>query len=100
MLQVHCEKKHTTIKTADLTYEGHGTKASDLCGVLGFVDDQGRIHLTSNFEFVEMKPKLTDFHSTAPSTNGAEETKLNVSSSRLDLCRITGSRLDLESRSG
>lgn len=88
MLDIQVEKKNTTIKTADLTYEGNGRKSSDLCGILGFVDDQGRIHLTSNFDLFEMKPKLTDFHPTTSISNGGEETKLSVKEFRSIYFRI------------
>ena len=79
MLHIDFDASTTTVKTADVTYEGHGTKSSDLCGVLGFVDDRGHVHLTSNFAVYTMRPKLTDFH---PTSNGAhvadEGNKLNV----------------------
>lgn len=77
ILQIQFHGKTTALKTADVTYEGHGEKSSELGAVLGFVDDQGQIHLTSNFELVHLRPKLTDFASTLPS-NSLEETKLNV----------------------
>ena len=83
MLQIEFDASTTTVKTADVTYEGHGTKSSDLCGILGFVDDRGHVHLTSNFDVYTMRPKLTDFH---PTPNAAqrtsEESKLNVSQRR------------------
>ena len=79
MLHVQFDASTTTIKTADLTYEGQATKSSDLCGILGFVDDQGHIHLTSNFDVYHMRPKLTDFNITPEKTLINEENKLDVS---------------------
>ncbi|CAF0752735.1 unnamed protein product [Rotaria sordida] len=67
----------TNIKTADLTYEGHGIKSSDLCGILGFVDDQGHIHLSSNFHLYTMRPKLTDFNIQLEQNLNNEDNKLN-----------------------
>ncbi|CAF4827963.1 unnamed protein product, partial [Rotaria socialis] len=67
----------TSIKTADITYEGQATKSSELCGILGFVDDQGHIHLSSNFALYSMRPKLTDFNTETKSTPTTEDTKLN-----------------------
>lgn len=78
MLDIQFDKSTTTIKTADLTYEGHGTKSSDLCGILGFVDDEGHIHLSSNFDLYTMRPKLTDFNLTLEKESNPEENKLNV----------------------
>jgi hypothetical protein len=78
MLDIQFDASTTTIKTADITYEGQGTKSSDLCGVLGFVDDQGHIHLSSNFHLYTMRPKLTDFNLTSEKTLANEENKLNV----------------------
>ena len=82
MTHIQFDASSTTIKTADLTYEGHSTKSSDLCGILGFVDDQGQIHLTSNFDVYNMRPKLTDFHLSLEKDANNEETKLNVSKPR------------------
>lgn len=74
LLDIEFNSSQTTIKTADLTYEGQGVKSTDLCGVLGFVDDQGHIHLSSNFDVYTMRPKLGDFHATI----NKDETKLDV----------------------
>lgn len=74
MRDIHFDSSRTTIKTADLTYEGQGVKSSELCGVLGFVDDQGHIHLSSNFDVYSMRPKLGDFNVSI----NKEETKLDV----------------------
>ena len=82
MLDVQFNASTSTIKTADLTYEGNSTKSSDLCGVLGFVDDQGQIHLTSNFDLYSMRPKLTDFNLTLERNPNNDEAKLNVSKPR------------------
>lgn len=79
MVDIQFDSSTTTIKTADLTYEGHGIKSSDLCGILGFVDDQGHIHLSSNFDVYTMRPKLTDFSLTLDKSYNPEENKLNVS---------------------
>ncbi len=78
MLDIQFDASTTTIKTADLTYEGSGIKSSDLCGILGFVDDQGHIHLSSNFDVYTMRPKLTDFNLTSEQNSNHEENKLNV----------------------
>jgi hypothetical protein len=78
MLDIQFNTSTTTIKTADLTYEGHGTKSSDLCGILGFVDDEGHIHLSSNFDVYTMRPKLTDFNLTSGNDFNNEDNKLNV----------------------
>ncbi|CAF4233093.1 unnamed protein product, partial [Adineta steineri] len=77
MVDIQFNKSTTTIKTTDLTYEGHGTKSSDLCGILGFVDDQGHIHLSSNFDLYTMRPKLTDFNLTVEQNLNKEESTLN-----------------------
>jgi len=77
MLDIQFDKSTTTIKTSDLTYEGHGTKSSDLCGILGFVDDQGHIHLSSNFDLYTMRPKLTDFNLTLEKDSNNEKNKLD-----------------------
>jgi hypothetical protein len=82
MVDIQFDKSSTTIKTADLTYEGHGTKSSDLCGILGFVDDQGHIHLSSNFDLYTMRPKLTDFNLTLEKNLNNEENKLDVRAKR------------------
>jgi len=74
LLDIQFDSSQTTIKTADLTYEGQGVKSTDLCGVLGFVDDQGHIHLSSNFDVYTMRPKLGDFNVTI----NKDETKLDV----------------------
>ena len=34
LLDIQFDSSQTTIKTADLTYEGQGVKSTDLCGVL------------------------------------------------------------------
>ncbi|CAF3382361.1 unnamed protein product [Rotaria sp. Silwood2] len=81
MLDIEFNATTTSIKTADLTYEGHATKSSDLCGILGFVDDQGHIHLSSNFDLFTMRPKLTDFNITLEQNLNNEDNKL----SRTDL---------------
>ncbi|CAF1203648.1 unnamed protein product [Adineta ricciae] len=81
MLDIQFDTTTTTIKTADLTYEGQNTKSSDLCGVLGFVDDQGHIHLSSNFDLYSMRPKLTDFNVTISQNLNNDDNKL----SRTDL---------------
>lgn len=73
LLDIEFGSSKTTIKTADLTYEGQGVKSTDLCGVLGFVDDQGHVHLSSNFDVYTMRPKLGDFHATI----NRDETKLD-----------------------
>jgi hypothetical protein len=78
MLDIQFDKSTTTIKTADITYEGHGIKSSDLCGILGFVDDQGHIHLSSNFDVYTMRPKLTDFNLISEKDLKNEENKPNV----------------------
>ncbi len=78
MVDIQFDASSTTIKTADLTYEGHGTKSSDLCGILGFVDEQGHIHLSSNFDLYTMRPKLTDFNLTLDKSFNPEENKLSV----------------------
>jgi len=78
MLDIQFDKSTTTIKTADITYEGHGIKSSDLCGILGFVDDQGHIHLSSNFDVYTMRPKLTDFNLISEKDLNNEENKPNV----------------------
>ncbi|CAF0726263.1 unnamed protein product [Adineta steineri] len=77
MVDIQFNKSTTTIKTTDLTYEGQGTKSSDLCGILGFVDDQGHIHLSSNFDLYTMRPKLTDFNLTVEQNLNKEESTLN-----------------------
>ncbi|UJR31691.1 hypothetical protein I4U23_019172 [Adineta vaga] len=77
MLDIQFDTSTTTIKTADLTYEGHSTKSSDLCGILGFVDDQGHIHLSSNFDLYTMRPKLTDFNVTLAQNLNIDDNKLN-----------------------
>lgn len=79
MLDIQFDGSATSMKTADLTYEGHATKSSDLCGILGFVDDQGHIHLSSNFDLYTMRPKLTDFRMKQPEISNSQENKLNVS---------------------
>ena len=78
MLDIQFDGSTTTVKTADLTYEGHGIKSSDLCGVLGFVDDQGHIHLSSNFDLYTMRPRLTDFNLTLDKAFNNEDNKLSV----------------------
>jgi hypothetical protein len=78
MIDIQFDGSTTTIKTADLTYEGHGMKSSDLCGVLGFVDDQGHIHLSSKFDLYTMRPKLTDFNLISEKNLNNEDNKLNV----------------------
>jgi hypothetical protein len=78
MVDIQFDASSTTIKTADLTYEGHGTKSSELCGILGFVDEQGHIHLSSNFDLYTMRPKLTDFNLTLDKSFNPEENKLSV----------------------
>ena len=78
MLDIQFDTTTTTIKTADLTYEGQNTKSSDLCGVLGFVDDQGHIHLSSNFDLYSMRPKLTDFNVTIGENLNNDDNKLSV----------------------
>jgi len=78
MLDIQFGKSTTIIKTSDITYEGHGTKSSDLCGVLGFVDDEGHIHLSSNFDLYTMRPKLTDFNLTLENDSNNEANKLDV----------------------
>jgi hypothetical protein len=75
MLDIQFDASTTTIKTADLTYEGYGTKSSDLCGILGFVDDQGHIHLSSNFDVYTMRPKLTDFNLTSEKNSNHEDNR-------------------------
>ncbi|CAF1584778.1 unnamed protein product [Rotaria sp. Silwood1] len=78
MVDIQFNTTTTNIKTADLTYEGHATKSSDLCGILGFVDDQGHIHLSSNFHLYTMRPKLTDFNIKLDDQNiNNEDNKLN-----------------------
>ncbi len=76
MLDIQFDKSTTTIKTSDITYEGYGTKSSDLCGILGFVDDQGHIHLSSNFDLYTMRPKLTDFNLISEQNMNNEDNKL------------------------
>jgi hypothetical protein len=78
MLDIQFNLTSTTIKTADLTYEGQGMKSSELCGILGFVDDQGHIHLSSNFDLYTMRPKLTDFNLTLDRDSNNETNKLDV----------------------
>jgi hypothetical protein len=78
MLDIQFNLTSTTIKTADLTYEGQGMKSSELCGILGFVDDQGHIHLSSNFDLYTMRPKLTDFNLTLDRDSNNEANKLDV----------------------
>ena len=78
MRDIQFDTASTTIKTADLTYEGQRTKSSELCGILGFVDDQGHIHLSSNFDLYTMRPKLTDFNSTLAKDSSKEVMKLEV----------------------
>ena len=78
MLDIQFGGSITNIKTSDLTYEGHRTKSSDLCGILGFVDEQDRIHLSSNFDLYTMRPKLTDFTDKFGQNSNNEESKLNV----------------------
>ncbi|CAF5223072.1 unnamed protein product, partial [Rotaria magnacalcarata] len=41
LVDIQFNATNTSIKTADITYEGPATKSSELCGILGFVDDQG-----------------------------------------------------------
>jgi hypothetical protein len=78
MLDIQFDASKTTIQTSDVTYEGQGTKSSELCGILGFVDDQGHIHLSSNFELYTMRPRLTDFNVAIERSDGNSEVKLNV----------------------
>lgn len=78
MLDIQFNTTSTTIKTADLTYEGQRTKSSELCGILGFVDDQGHIHLSSNFDLYTMRPKLTDFNLSLAKDSNNEMMKLEV----------------------
>lgn len=78
MVDIKFDKTSTTIKTGDITFEGHAVKSSDLCGILGFVDDEGHIHLSSNFNLYSMRPKLTDFNAEIKPSLPAEDTKLNV----------------------
>jgi len=85
MLDIQFNTSTTTIKTADLTYEGHGTKSSDLCGILGFVDDEGHIHLSSNFDVYTMRPKLTDFNLTSGNDFNNDDNKLNVRRKEISL---------------
>lgn len=78
MLDIQFNNSSTTIKTADITYEGQRMKSSELCGILGFVDDQGHIHLSSNFDLYTMRPKLTDFSMNLTKDSNNELTKLDV----------------------
>ena len=78
MLDIQFDESTTSIKTNDLTYEGHRTKSSDLCGILGFIDEQDHIHLSSNFDLYTMRPKLTDFITKFGQNSNNEENKLNV----------------------
>ncbi|CAF1495838.1 unnamed protein product [Rotaria magnacalcarata] len=77
LVDIQFNATNTSIKTADITYEGPATKSSELCGILGFVDDQGHIHLSSNFALYSMRPKLTDFNTETKPTSNTEDTKLN-----------------------
>ena len=85
MLDIQFNSTSTTIKTSDLTYEGQGTKSSELCGILGFVDDQGHIHLSSNFDLYSMRPKLTDFNLTLEKDSNNEINKLDVRTNKYRL---------------
>jgi hypothetical protein len=78
MVDIQFNPTSTTIKTTDLTYEGQGAKSSELCGILGFVDDQGYIHLSSNFDLYTMRPKLTDFDLTLEKNSDNDMNKLDV----------------------
>lgn len=83
MTDIQFHSSSTTIKTADITYEGQRTKSSELCGILGFVDDQGHIHLSSNFDLYTMRPKLADFSLNLTKDSNNELTKLDVSENQI-----------------
>ena len=83
MLDIQFNDSISSIRTGDLTYEGNRTKSSDLCGILGFVDDRGHIHLSSNFDLYTMRPKLTDFNIEFEQKSKNEDNKLNVKKMKL-----------------